>query len=314
MKKLLSVLLCATLVFTFAVSACAADFLNMATGGTSGTYYALGAELCTMLSKEVESIDVSPAIGNGSASNIRELDSGDADLAFSQADVAIYAWQGIESFEGEQTQSFGVIGVLYPEVVQAVYCDETGIESIKDFAGRSISIGAAGSGVYQSVLDFLSYSDMSLDDIAPNYLSFAESSDAIKNNQIDAAFITAGLPNSAIQDLASVRDIELLSLEDAVIEKLCADKPYVPYTVPAGTYNGQDKDATTVAINSVLLASAELDEDTVYAITKAIYEQTAQMTHSAASYIKLESAVDGIPVEMLHPGAAKYYREMGILE
>ncbi len=314
MKKILSVFLCAALVLTFAVSACADDFLNMATGGTSGTYYALGAELCTMLSNEIEGVDVSPAIGNGSASNIRELDSGDADLAFSQADVALYAWQGIESFDGEQTQSFGVIGVLYPEVVQAVYCDETGITSIKDFAGRSISIGAAGSGVYQSVLDFLSYSEMALEDIAPNYLSFAESSDAIKNNQIDAAFITAGLPNSAIQDLASVRNVELLSLDDAVIEKLCADKPYVPYTIPAGTYNGQDLDAKTVAINSVLLASAELDEDTVYAITKAIYEQTAQMTHSAASYIKLETAIDGIPAEMLHPGAVKYYTEMGILQ
>lgn len=314
MKKMLSVLLCAALILTLVAGASAETFLNMVTGGTGGTYYALGAELCTMLSAEVDGIDVSPAIGNGSAANIRELDSGDADLAFSQADVAIYAWKGIETFVGEQTQTFGVIGVLYPEVVQAVFCDETGIESIKDFAGRNISIGAAGSGVYQSVMDFLTYSEMTLEDFAPNYLSFAESSDAIKNNQIDAAFITAGLPNPSIQDLAAVRNVELLSLDAAIIEKLCADKPYVPYTIPAGTYSGQDKDAATVAINSVLLASAELDEDTVYAITKAIYEKTALLTHSSAAYIKLETAIDGIDAEMLHPGAAKYYREMGILE
>ncbi|MDO5436015.1 MAG: TAXI family TRAP transporter solute-binding subunit [Clostridia bacterium] len=330
MKKIIALLIAAVLVLTLAGCAKKTDtaetaateapktekakFVNMVTGGTAGTYYALGADLCNMLTKTVGSIDVSPSVGNGSASNIREISAGNADLAFSQADVAIYAWKGIETFANEQTQSFGVIGVLYPEVVQAAYCDETGIETVKDFAGRSISIGAAGSGVYQSVVDVLTVSDMKLEDITPNYLSFAESADAIKNNQIDAAFITAGIPNSAIQDLASVRDIELLNLDDAAVEKLCAEKPYTPYTIAAGTYQGQSRDAKTVAINSVLLASREMSEDDVYAITKAIYENTSELTHASAAFIKIETALDGIDTEMLHPGALKYYQEKGLIK
>lgn len=312
MKKIL----CAVLALVMAIgmtSAFADTYLSMATGGTGGTYYALGADIANMLTKVVDGLDVTASIGNGSASNIRELDSGDADLAFSQNDVATYAWGGIETFAGEQTQSFGVIGNLYPEVVMAAYSDDTGIQTIADLKGRRVSIGAAGSGVYQSVVDFLTAAGMTLEDIEPQYLSFSESADAIKNGQIDIGFVTAGLPNPAIQDLAAVRDIELLSLSDEMIAALCASKPYVPFTIPAGTYQGQSNDANTVAINALLLASAELDEDTVYAITKALYESTASLTHDKASSIKIETALDGFSVEMLHPGAARYYKELGLI-
>lgn len=289
-------------------------YLSMATGGTGGTYYALGADLANMFSKVVDNVECTASIGNGSASNIRELASGDADLAFSQNDVATYAWKGIESFNGEQIQAFGVIGNLYPEVVQAAYCDNTGIKSINDFKGRRISIGAAGSGVYQSVLDFLSANNMTLEDIDPQYLSFAESADAIKNGQIDAAFVTAGIPNPSIQDLAATRDIEMLSLSDSAIKALCASKPYVPYTIKAGTYKNQDKDANTVAINALLLAAKDLDENTVYNLTKAIYESTSELTHDKANDISLNTALDGFDLSMLHPGAAKYYKEKGLIK
>ena len=289
-------------------------YLSMATGGTGGTYYALGADLANMFSKVVDNVECTASIGNGSASNIRELASGDADLAFSQNDVATYAWEGIESFAGEKIQAFGVIGNLYPEVVQAAYCDNTGIKTIKDFKGRRISIGAAGSGVYQSVLDFLASNDMSLEDIDPQYLSFAESADAIKNGQIDAAFVTAGIPNPSIQDLAATRDIEMLSLSDEAINILCASKPYVPYTIKAGTYKNQDKDAKTVAINALLLAGKDLDVDIVYNLTKAIYESTNVLTHDKANDISLSTALDGFDLSMLHPGAAKYYKEKGLIK
>lgn len=314
MKRFFSLLVGLMLLVSLVSTAFATDYLSMATGGTGGTYYALGADLANMLTKTLDGLDVTASIGNGSASNIRELDSGDADLAFSQNDVATYAWQGIETFDGEQIQTFGVIGNLYPEVVQSAFCDDTGIQTIQDFAGRRVSIGAAGSGVYQSVCDFLSVNGMTLDSIQGQYLSFAESADAIKNGQIDAAFITAGIPNPSIQDLASVKDIELLSLSDEAIEALCASKPYVPYTIAAGTYTGQSKDAKTVAINAILLASLEMDEETVYNITKAIYENTAMLSHSAAGFISIETALDGFTVDMLHPGAAKYYRELGLID
>lgn len=290
------------------------QYLNMATGGTGGTYYALGADLANMISKAVENTEVTASVGNGSASNIRELNSGDADLAFSQNDVATYAYTGTETFKGEKITSFGVIGNLYPEVVQAAFCDNTGISSIKDFKGRRISVGAAGSGVYQSVVDFLDASGMSLDDIQAQYLSFTESADAIKNGQIDAAFVTAAIPNPAIQDLAATRNIEMLNLSDEAVKKLCASKPYVEYTIKAGTYKGQDSDAKTVAVTALLLASDKLDEATVYNITKAIYESTDMLSHDKKSDISIKTALDGFDKSMLHPGAAKYYREKGLIK
>lgn len=322
MKKTIAVLLIAILTLSAFVScskksaetAKQTEYLNMVTGGTSGTYYALGADIANMLSKAVSSVEVTASVGNGSAANIRELNSGDADLAFSQNDVATYAWKGIETFSGEQTKTFRVIANLYPEVVQSAYCDSTGITKIEDFKGRRISIGAAGSGVYQSAVDFLSASGMSLSDIDGQYLSFSESADAIKNDQIDAAFVTAGIPNPAIQDLAATRDIELLSLSDAAVAALCASKPYVPYTIKAGTYQGQSKDAKTVAINALLLASDDLSEDTVYEITKALFEQKGLLTHAKAAEISLDTALSGFDMEMIHPGAAKYYREKGLIK
>ncbi len=324
MKKLTSVLIISVLILScICMVSCSkkesekkveTSFLSMATGGTGGTYYALGADLANMFSKVVDNVECTASIGNGSASNIRELASGDADLAFSQNDVATYAWKGIESFNGEQIQAFGVIGNLYPEVVQAAFCDSTGIKTIKDFKGRRISIGAAGSGVYQSVLDFLAANDMTLDDIDPQYLSFAESADAIKNGQIDAAFVTAGIPNPSIQDLAATKDIEMLSLSDDAVKALCASKPYVAYTIKAGTYKSQDKDANTVAINALLLAAKDLDENIVYNLTKAIYESTNELTHDKANDISLNTALDGFDISMLHPGAAKYYKEKGLIK
>lgn len=321
MKKITSILLVILCIFCLFTSCSkkgstekSTQYLNMVTGGTGGTYYALGADIANMLSKSVDALEVTASVGNGSASNIRELDSGDADLAFSQNDVATYAWNGIETFKDEKTTSFRVIANLYPEVVQAAYCDNTGIQTINDFKGRRISIGAAGSGVYQSVVDFLDANGMTLDDISGQYLSFAESSDAIKNGQIDAAFVTAGIPNPAIQDLAATRDIELLSLSKESIAALCAAKPYVPYTIKAGTYQGQDKDANTVAINALLLASDKLDDDTVYEITKALFESKSLLTHDKASDISLDTALAGFDVSMLHPGAAKYYKEKGLIK
>ena len=318
-KNLLLIVLVCVLAFTVGASgsnetAKSTQYLNMVTGGTGGTYYAFGADIANMLSKAVDGLEVTASIGNGSASNIRELNSGDADLAFSQNDVATYAWNGTETFSGEKTTSFRVIANLYPEVVQCAYCDSTGINSINDFRGRRISIGAAGSGVYQSVVDFLDANGMKLDDITGQYLSFSESSDAIKNGQIDAAFVTAGIPNPAIQDLAATRDIELLNLSDDAVAKLCASKPYVPYTIKAGTYPGQTKDANTVAINALLLASEKLDDDTVYGITKALFESKSLLTHDKANDVSLDSALSGYDVNMLHPGAAKYYKEKGLIK
>jgi TRAP transporter TAXI family solute receptor len=305
--------LAVALFLVIVMPAYATEYLNMATGGTGGTYYALGGDIANLLTQNVEGIDVTAQTTGGSAVNIRMIDSGEAELATVQNDVATYAYQGIESFAGEQITSFAVIGNLYPEVVQFAYTDDAGISTIADLKGKSISIGAAGSGVYQNAIDFLTVAGLTLDDVEEQYLSFSESTDAIKNRQIAGGFVTAGIPNPAIQDLAATQDIELLSLSDEMIATLCAQRPYTAYTIPAGTYDSQSQDAKTVSINAILICSADMDEDLVYNITKTLYEKTEELSHAKKAEIKLETALTGFDPAMLHPGAARYYAEKGLL-
>lgn len=288
-KRLLTLTLALLLALCLALPASATTFLTVATGGTSGTYFPLGGDLATLFAKNIPDLDVTAQATGASAENIRLISQGEAELAIVQVDVASYAYTGTEAFENEQITNFAVIGNLYPEVVQLVFSDAAGINSLADLKGKRVSIGAAGSGVYQNAVHFLEAAGLTLEDIEGQYLSFAESAEAIKNRQIDAAFITAGIPNSAVQDVASTHDIELINLSDEELTKLTEAHPfYVPYTVPAGTYQSQTADETTVSMNSILIVSADMDEQLAYDITKTLFECTDQLSHAKKAEILLE--------------------------
>lgn len=314
-KKVLSIVVAALMLVVAFVPASATTYLTIATGGTQGTYYALGGDIASLLTKNIPECESIAQATGGSAENIRLVNQGEAELATVQNDVATYAYQGVEAFEGEQIQNFGVIGNMYPEVVQLVFSDGSGITDIQSLKGKRVSIGAAGSGVYQNALDFLAVAGMTLDDIDEQLLSFGESTDAIKNNQIDAAFVTAGIPNPGVTDLASGHDIELLNLSEEVADQLISDHAYyTKYTVPAGTYTSQTIDALTVNISAILIAGTDtVSEEVAYEITKLLYEATEQLSHAKKAEIKLENALNGFDPAMLHPGAAKYYQEKGLL-
>ena len=314
MKRRLFAVALVVMLLVAAVPASATTYLSIATGGTQGTYYALGGDIANLLSKEIADVDITAQATGGSVENIRLISQREAELGTVQNDVATYAFNGVEAFEGEQITNFGVIGNLYPEVVQLVFSDESGIKTLEDLKGKRVSIGAAGSGVYQNAIDFLTIAGLTLDDIDEQLLSFGESTDAIKNRQIDAAFVTAGIPNPGVTDLASTHDIELMSLSDEVVDKLCADHPYyTKFVIPASTYASQGSDAATVNISAIMIASSDMDEQLVYDITKTIYEKTAELTHAKRSEILIDNALAGFDAEMLHPGAARYYTELGLL-
>ena len=198
MKKVLSFVVALMLVFS-CTSALAE--LTFTTGGTSGTYYAFGGVLAQYISDNSD-VSVTAVAGEGSASNIDMLDMGYAQLAFVQSDVAYYAYNGIRfaQYEGAPVTSFTAIAALYNETVQLVTCDPE-IKSMEDLRGKNVSIGAAGSGTYFNAMDFLSAYDMTIDDINPQYLSFGDSADALKDGKIDAAFVVAGAPTTAVVDL-----------------------------------------------------------------------------------------------------------------
>ena len=314
MKKLLALVLAAALILC-AVPALATTYLGLATGGTAGTYYALGGDIASLWMAKIPDLDVTAQTTGGSKANIILINEGDAELATVQNDVMSYAYAGNQDFfEGQVIDSFVAIGALYPELVQIVVAADSDIQTIADLKGKSVSVGAVGSGVYFNAIQILGNAGLTLDDVDEQYLSFDESATSFQNNQIEAFFITAGLPNTAIVEVANKRNVRLLGLDEADMAKLIAEYSYyTPVTVPAGTYNGMDADVTVPAVSAVLICAKTLEDDLVYNLCKVLYGDTASLSHAKKSEISAENAVKGIPVPF-HPGAEKYFTELGLLK
>lgn len=295
------------------VNVYAASNLAMGTGGSAGTYYAYGGVLATYLKQET-GLDITVNETGGSAANITGIDTGMYDLAMVQSDVLGYAYNGTNSYEETgAVQSFVVLGALYAETVQVVTCNPD-IKTIADLEGKSVCVGDVGSGTYYNTVDLLGAYDLTLDDINPVYQSFGDSTDSLKDGKIDAAVLTAGAPTPAVTDLASSKDVYLVSLDEEHMEKLLADAPwYASFTIPAGTYSGFDEDATTITTKATLIARADLDDDTAYTIVSTIFDNADAITelHAKGAELDLTFATEGIAAPF-SPGAAKYYAEHDI--
>ena len=314
MKKLLSIVLVIALALSLAACGSAASGkMVMGTGSTAGTYYAFGGVLGQYI-KNHAGIDVTPVSTDGSKANIESIAAGDYQLGLVQSDVMAYAWAGSRSFENiGKIDSFRVVAGLYAEAVQLVTMDPD-IQSVADLAGKSVSIGAPGSGVYFNALDILSAAGLSEDDINPQYLSFDASADGLKDGKIDAAFIVAGAPTAAITELCTTNSAYLVPIDGDIAAKLIADCPfYTAYTIPAGTYNGQDADIATVTVKATLIVSASASEEDVYNLTKAIFDNTAAIAaeNGKGKELSIENATSGMSAPF-HAGAAKYFAEQGV--
>ena len=301
----------------FGVVGCAggsATTMTMGTGGTAGTYYGYGGILGNQI-KTSTGITVNVVSTDGSKANILGIDAGNYQLGTVQSDVMAYAWAGSRSFEKEgKIDSFRTIGGLYAEAVQLVTMDAN-IKSVADLKGKKVSIGAAGSGVYFNAIDILGAAGLTEADIVPQYQSFADSADALKDGKIDAAFIVAGAPTPAIQELCTTSTAYLVPVDGDIAAKLMEgeDSFYTTYKIPAGTYTGQTEDVTTVTVKATLIVSASASEEDVYNITKAIFDNKDAITsaHAKGAELSLENATSGMAVPF-HAGAAKYFAEKNI--
>ena len=204
--------------------------LRFVTGDESGTYYAFGSVIAQHASNNA-GVKVVGLSGNGSQANVQELVDGTADFAFCQSDVMAYAYNGTNLFN-TKVEGFSTVAALYMEQVQIVTTNPD-IKTVADLAGKSVSIGAPGSGVYFNAIDVLSAYGLTENDIKPTYQSFGDSADALKNGQIDAAFIVAGAPTTAVTDLATTKDTYLVSLDDEHVAKLLETSDYYTKTVIA---------------------------------------------------------------------------------
>lgn len=238
MKKIISIALCLALCLALVACGGAASGTKMAmgTGGTSGTYYAFGGVLGQYI-KNYAGIDVTVVSTDGSKANIQSIGVGDYQLGTVQSDVMAYAWEGTRSFEKDgKVDSFRVVAGLYAEAVQLVTMDPA-IKSVADLKGKAVSIGAPASGVYFNAMDVLAAAGLTEADIKPQYLSFADSTDGLKDGKIDAAFVVAGAPTTSIVDLATATDVYLVNIDGAECDAMLAASPYYStYVIPAGTY------------------------------------------------------------------------------
>jgi hypothetical protein len=309
---ILSAVLVFSLLLSGMVSAQETTFLSIATGGTSGTYYPIGGAIAKVLNENIDDMNASAQSTGASVTNTRLIYNQEVELAILQNDIASYAVNGERQFEGNQVNNMSGIASLYPEVIQIIVRNDAGIKSIADLKGKSVAVGAPGSGAEANANQILNFFGLTYDDIQEDYLSFGEAASRLKNRQIDAAFLTAGIPTAAVMDVAATQDITLLNFSDEDIASLNESYPYLTgVTVPAGTYNGLDNDIQTVALKAILVAESSLSEEVVYNITKAIFENrdTLIAAHDRARDITLEDAKSGMTVE-LHPGAQKYYDEV----
>ncbi|HJV45212.1 MAG TPA: TAXI family TRAP transporter solute-binding subunit [Bacillota bacterium] len=291
------------------------DSIIIATGGTSGTYYSLGAGIAKIFTEKAQ-VNASVQSTSNSIENMRVIKKRQVDLALTKGDIADYASKGVNMFkESGAIKNLKVIASLYNETIQIVVAKNSTIRTIQDLKGKRVAIGAFNSGIEANAEQLLEIYGIKFSDLGKTeYLDFGEASSHLQDGSIDAAFITAPAPIAAVNELAITKGIRIIGLDAEHMKQLIQKYPYyVEQPILKGTYPGFDQEVQTVAVKTQLVARSELDEAMVYHLTKTLFENLDQMKkiQKQAEQIKLETALEGVSLE-LHSGAVKYYQEKGI--
>ena len=320
-KIIVSILIAIVIIF-LAFKAVAENkdkkFVSVATASTGGTYYPIGVGMANLWSQHLkeESIHASGQSSAGSIENIDLLRKGEAQLAILQGLMAVDAYTGVGSFEGDQYKDLRAISMLWPNVEHFVLMDKkqkTG--TISDIEGTRFSVGPQASGTEQSTLVIMEGMELDKKSINPEYLGYDDTISSMRDGRLDGGSLPAGIPASAVTDMyASGVKAGVLEVTDEQLEAINAvSNSWFRFVIPGGTYPKVDEDINTIAQPNILTASKELDEETVYLLTKTLYENLEQMydSHSAAKNIKLETALEGVTIP-LHAGAYRYFKEVGL--
>lgn len=291
--------------------------MTMATGSTGGTYYPLGSEIAQIWSDNIEGVNVGTQSSGASVENMRLLDQGENELVMAINGVAANAVDGAADFSDEPLSNPGdvrMLGNVYPEVLQIVATEESGIETIEDLEGKRVDIGPPGSGTAVAAQQIIEAYGMSMDDMETFNSTFEDASSKLSDGQTDAAFAILALPAGSIEQVATTSDVNLVDITGEGLDTLTSDNPsYSPLTIEAGTYNNQDEAAETVTNWATLYTTADLDEDTAYSLVKEMYERAGEIGHDVGEQVELDTATEGMGAVELHPGAQRYYEEEGAL-
>ncbi|MCZ4328800.1 TAXI family TRAP transporter solute-binding subunit [Castellaniella denitrificans] len=291
-------------------------FINILTGGQSGVYYPLGVALSQIYNKYIPDAKSTAQVSKASAENMNLLQAGRGELAFALADTVSDAYTGnAEAGFKAPLKNLRGMTATYNNYIQIVANSDSGIKTLADLKGKRISVGAARSGTELNARAVLKAAGLTYADFDKvEYLPFGESVELMKNRQLDVTLQSAGLGVSSIRDLATSVKIVIVPIPADVIAKI-GNAAYQQATIPAGTYEGQTADTPTAAVPNFLVTASTVPDDLVYQMTKVFYEQldTLKSAHNAAKTIQLANALKGMPVP-LHPGAERYYKEVGLIK
>ena len=300
---------------TATVSAAKAEFINVLTGGTSGVYYPLGVALSELYAGGIEGARTQVQATKASVENLNLLAAGKGEVAFALGDSVVAAWEGNKDagFQKELT-NLRAIGGIYDNYIQIVADASAEITTVTDLKGKTISVGAPASGTELNARAIFGAAGMSYEDMQRvEFLPYAESAELIKNRQLQSTLQSSGLGAAFIKDLATTHKISIVAVPAEVVASIGA--PYKAAVIPAGTYDGQEVDIPTAAVTNILVTSEAVSEETVYLMTKLMFENIDKLksAHSSAAALDPAKAVQDLPIP-LHPGAERYYKEIGVLK
>lgn len=309
MRKIIA--LCLTAALLLGLTACTEADLEFAAGPKGGVYWEYGQALAAAIEGET-GLKIEIQETKGALSNLQIVDVDPDQITLCQQDLLNHSWNETGLFRTEgNIDSLRAIGAVYTEMLQLVTVDPS-IKGVDDLKGKRVSVGLTGSGVYYNATDILEDAGYGKKDLKIEEFSMEETFEALKKGKLDAAFIFTGLPTPAIEDYMAKGELYLIPIEEKYLDLLqrsCED--LIDYSIPAGTYEGQNVPVKTLATKAVLLCGADCTEEQIYAVTELIFEHSHSIDHPKGEAPTLSFATEGIDLPF-HKGAAKYYAEQGL--
>lgn len=308
--------MCVLLSAVCALALCScksSDKLAFGTGGIGGNYYAYGSAYAQLIGADNEKMSVEVKTTAGSAANLRLIQQGFLDIAVVQSDMLTDAYSGEGTFSEMPCRSVRALAGLYTEECQLIVKADSDIYTVSDLFGKCVSVGEEDSGVVKNAEVIMELNGITNGSVKKVNLSFSDSAAALENGTIDAFFVTAGLPTTAVTELSKETAIRLISLDEKTIARMTGDNSvYTACTIPANTYAGQTEDVRTVGVKAVLVASGRLSDDTAEQLVHTLFDHSAQLHYStSASGFDADFVSSGISVPF-HSGAARFYEDQGI--
>lgn len=324
MKRKASLLAALTLGFVMAFSSAAVSettFVTIGTGGVTGVYYPTGGAIARLVNKgkKEHGIRASVESTGGSTYNLNAIASGELEMGVAQSDWQYHAWNGTSKFkEKGPNKDLRAVFSVHPEPFTVVARADSGIKNFEDLKGKRVNIGNPGSGQRGTMEVVMEKMGWTKDDFKlASELKSAEQSKALCDNKIDAIVFTVGHPSGSIKEATTSCDSVIVNVQGEVIDALVEENDYYrTATIPAGMYRGNDQDAMTFGVGATFVTSAKVPENVIYVVVKSVFENfdDFKKLHPAFAVLKKEEMVkDGLSAP-LHDGAAKYYKEAGLIK